>query len=195
MALLGSPSNPNGRPRALQVNSGVKKRMMTRDFNEKKEWANVGKVAELVPEIGNCKAVEAGRAPGGAGPTGFQAGNTYIWCLVRGQKTAGTEGEGAGDKVFAVDGACKTCQFPLTKGEYDAGGGGNPETLRCSCCGTKYNLLSGETLEFLPGDNPMRWVAKTANEKNGPQRLASLPTRVSQSGNIFLRLPDNTIME
>lgn len=172
----------------------MKKRMMARDFQEKKEWAQVGKVAELVPAIGATKAVEAGRAPGGMGPAGFKEGSTYIWCLVRGELT-GADAEGdVTDKVFAVDGACRTCQFPLTQAQYAAGGGGNPQTITCGCCGTKYSLESGETVDFLPGDNPIRFAAKLANEKKGPQRLASLPTRVSTNGNIFLRLPDNTIM-
>ena len=61
--------------------------------------------------------------------------------------------------------------------------------------GTRYSLESGEPLDFLPGDNPVRWLAKVANEKNGPQRLAVLPTRVSQSGAVYVRLPENTIID
>lgn len=179
---------------ASQVNTGVKKRMMVRDFQDKNEWVKVGKLAELVPAIGATKAVEAGRAPGAMGPTGFSEGSTYIWCLVHGELSGAEAAGDAKDKVFAVDGACRTCQFPLTQAQYAAGGGGNEQTITCGLCGTKYSLESGKTVDFLPGDNPIRFAAKLANEKNGPQRLGSLPTRVSKSGNIFIRLPDNTIM-
>ena len=34
-----------------------------------------------------------------------------------------------------------------------------------------------------------QWAAKLANEKKGPQRLGMLPTRVSGSGKVYLRLP------
>lgn len=172
-----------------QVNTGVKTRMMKNDFETKKEWVQVAKIDEL-PVTGSTKAVAAGRAPGGMGPTGFREGSEYIWCLVRGEPASEDE-IAAGAKVFATDGACRTCQFPLTQGMW----GGVEKTLTCNCCGTKYSLVTGETLDFLPGDNPVRWAAKLANEKKGPQRLAMLPARVSKSGNVFLRLPDNTIME
>ena len=31
--------------------------------------------------------------------------------------------------------------------------------------------------------------------KRGPERAVSLPTRVSRKGYVYVRLPDNTIME
>mmetsp|Transcript_33224 Transcript_33224/g.107445 ORF Transcript_33224/g.107445 Transcript_33224/m.107445 type:complete len:233 (+) Transcript_33224:66-764(+) len=189
----GMPKKATTQPGDM-VNTGVKKRMMVRDFQDKNEWVKVGKLAELVPAIGATKAVEAGRAPGAMGPTGFSEGSTYIWCLVHGELSGAEAAGDAKDKVFAVDGACRTCQFPLTQAQYAAGGGGNEQTITCGLCGTKYSLESGKTVDFLPGDNPIRFAAKLANEKNGPQRLGSLPTRVSKSGNIFIRLPDNTIM-
>lgn len=190
----GMPKKATMQPGSM-VNTGVKKRMMDRDFQDRKEWAKVGKVSDLVPTLGSAKAVEAGRAPGSMTPTGFREGAMYIWCLVRGEPTASDADAGLTDKVFAIDGACRTCQFPLTQAQYSAASGTDPQAVTCGCCGTKYSLETGETIDFLPGNNPVRWVAKQANEKKGPQRLASLPTRISKSGNIFVRLPDNTIME
>ena len=122
--------------------------------------------------------------------------------------------------MFATDGACRACKFPLTQGVWSgAQAGCDEQTLTCPACGspgaagrrrgggvrvtcsrhglvgTRYSLESGEPLDFLPGDNPVRWLAKVANEKNGPQRLAVLPTRVSQSGAVYVRLPENTIID
>ena len=54
--------------------------------------------------------------------------------------------------------------------------------------------------QFLPKSNPVH-MAATATlgkalgwEKNGPARLNSLPTRVSQAGNIFIRLPPGSLV-
>ena len=50
-------------------------------------------------------------------------------------------------------------------------------------------------LDFLPAANPVQWAAKMANEKKGPQPAALLPTRVSRSGYVYVRLPDGTLLE
>jgi len=190
----GMPKKAMMRPGDM-VNTGAKKRMMARDFQQKKEWVRVAKLEDDLAAKGSTKAVEAGRAPGGMGPTGFQEGSKYIWSLVRGEGYYGEDGEEE-VKVFATDGACRACKFPLTRGVWSgAQAGCDEQTLTCPACGTRYSLESGEPLDFLPGDNPVHWLAKVANEKNGPQRLAVLPTRVSKSGAVYVRLPENTIID
>lgn len=184
----GLPGKFMSRP---TVDKGMKKRMQKRDFDAK-EWAGVGKI-DAIGEMGATKAVEAGRQPGRMGPTGFVEGAMYIWCLVRGEPRAPREGEedeppDAG--VFAIDGSCRQCQFPMTAGQWESG-----NTFACGCCGTRISLESGEVVEYMPKKNPVQWAAAMANEKKGPQNAAVLPTRVSKAGNVYLRLPDNTIME
>jgi len=177
--------------RQQQTNKGVKKRMMQRDYDAK-EWALVGKLDEIA-EIGATKAVEAGRSPGRMGATGFEDGPMYIWALVRGDPRKAREGEEdepADAGVYAIDGSCRACQFPMTAGKWFPG-----NNFGCVTCGTKYNLETGEVVDFMPKENPVQWAAAMANGDKPPQTTASLPTRVSRSGNVYVRLPDNTIME
>ena len=37
------------------------------------------------------------------------------------------------------------------------------------------------------------WAAKMTNRDKEPQKLVRLPTRVSGSGKVYLRLPDGTL--
>merc|ERR1712032_426651 len=142
-------------------------------------------------ELGATKAVGAGKQPGRMGPTGWTDGPEYIWTLVRGEPTV--EDGVATDKVFAIDGACRICQFPMPTGEYSATEG--RESFTCKCCGTKWALDNGEVLEFLPKSNPIQWATalRVGNEATA-QPCACLTTRISKSGLVYLRLPDNTII-
>lgn len=172
------------------TDTGVKKRMQKRDF-DRKEWVAVCKLDDI-PEMGATKAVEAGKQPGKMGPTGFVEGGSYIWCLVRGEPRPpreGEEGEEPDAGIFATDGSCRACQFPMTAGSWESG-----NKFTCSCCGTSYDLESGEVVEYMPKNNPVQWAAAMANQDKEPQRAAVLPTRVSRSGRVYVRLPDNTII-
>jgi nitrite reductase/ring-hydroxylating ferredoxin subunit len=144
----------------------------------------VAEKGELGAATGSTKAVAAGQAP---------QGQEYIWTLVRGEPLV----EGADDAwerttVYATDGSCRACLFPLTNGATtkEADGG---HSLTCGLCGTRYSLDTGEVLDFLPGDNPVRWAAKLANEKKGPTTATVLKTRVSKALRSYLRLPDGTL--
>merc|ERR1712087_631317 len=176
------------------VNTGLKQKMAKKDFFDAKEWVAVAKLDEI-DAPGSTKAVAAGRAPGKLGASGFEEGAEFIWCLIRGEPSeSDSSGEGGMQKVFAVDGACRACQFPMTAASWAREADGR-NSLTCSCCGTKYCLEDGEVLEFMPKSNPVQWAAALANEKKGPQRAASLPTRISKSGRVYLRLPDNTLLQ
>lgn len=165
-------------------NQGMKQRMQKRDF-DKKEWVQVvdSLDEDVGMEPGATKAVSAGKTP---------RGQDFIWTLIRGVPKENAEGV-LEQRVFAVDGACRCCQFPMTAAkmavEADAS-----YSATCGLCGTKYSLEDGSVLEFLPKRNPAEWAAALANEKKGPQKMVTLPTRVSKGGKVYLRLPDGTLL-
>lgn len=200
IAMKGRPSRGMPKKGTMQpgqmVNTGIKSRMSKKDFQGSKEWVRVAEIEDIAT-TGATKAVAAGKQPGRMGPTGFQEGPEYLWCLVRGDispQPAADAAEAEGPEVYAVDGSCRSCQFPLTAAEYGKQPNGEP-SLTCKCCGTKYSLKNGECLDFLPGKNPVQFAAKMANQNKGVQSMAVLPTRVSKSGKVYLRLPDNTLQD
>merc|ERR1719149_138872 len=174
----GMPGKQRGQERPNE-NSSLKKKMQKRDFETKREWGEVCRIDELGAETGSTKAVEAGITP---------QGQKFIWNIVRG---APGPAEGA---VFACDGACRTCQFPLTNSATEKRADGI-YALTCGLCGTVYSLKDGAVLDFLPANNPVQWASKLANEKKGEQQMATLPTRVSKSGRVYVRLPDGTLRD
>uniref|UniRef100_A0A7S0LNZ6 Rieske domain-containing protein n=1 Tax=Coccolithus braarudii TaxID=221442 RepID=A0A7S0LNZ6_9EUKA len=166
-------------------NEGMKKRMQKRDF-DKKEWVQVVSSIdeEMGTEPGATKAVTAGITP---------RGQDFIWCLIRGNPAVPEGGDQVEEKVFAVDGSCRCCQFPMSAGKL----GSEPDgsySFECGLCGTKYSLDNGEVLEFLPKKNPAQWAAALPNESKGPQKTVVLPARVSKAGKVYLRLPDGTLL-
>lgn len=62
------------------------------------------------------------------------------------------ESEDEGPRIYAVDGACRSCQFPLLNAKLDA----SADTLTCGLCGTSWSLDKGECIDFLPGSNPVQ---------------------------------------
>jgi nitrite reductase/ring-hydroxylating ferredoxin subunit len=183
----------------------MRKDMLKKDFEKnKKQWVLVAKIAEDLPELGATKLVTAGKSPGGV---------EYPWCLVRGGVAKvpaaspgdGAEGDAKGDakasenegtQVFAVDGACRCCRFPLPTATFDTEADGEP-TLTCACCGTKYSLKNGNCIEFMPANNPLQWAAMKLDSgglKDKPEmrQMAIVPTRVTKAGNVFVRVPDGT---
>lgn len=164
----------------------MKSKIQKRDFDTRKEWVEVAMNDDLGAETGSTKAVEAGITP---------QGQRYIWALVRGSpKPAEPDGEWAEDTVFAVDGSCRSCQFPMTNGKTEKEPDGT-YSLTCGLCGSKYSMANGAVLKFLPGENPIQWASKLANEKKGEVPMATLPTRISKSGRIYVRLPDGTLRD
>ncbi|KAL1522566.1 hypothetical protein AB1Y20_017551 [Prymnesium parvum] len=156
--------------------ASVKKRLQKEDFLKRKEWVQVlDSITELGEEMGSSKAVQAGVTP---------TGQEFIWCLLRGKQVKDEEEP----QLFAVDGACRCCQFPLLNAQMD----NDASKLTCGLCGTSWSLANGECIDFLPATNP--WAAKKANEAKGPQRLGILPTRVTKAGKVYLRLPDGTLL-
>ena len=155
------------------------------------EWVPVARLDDF-PAVGATKAVGAGKSPGRMGPTGWQEGPEYIWCVVRGEPTAQEGTSEVTETVYAVDGSCRCCQFPMTAGQYSHADG--RDALVCPCCGTRYALDTGEVLEFMPKSNPIQWATALRVGDKEPQAMASLPTRISKSGRVYLRLPDNTML-
>ena len=79
----------------------------------------MAKAGELGEAPGSMLAVEAGQTP---------QGTNYIWTLVRPEAGAGQEGDA--DTVYATDGACRSCSFPLSKSKFtsDADGPAGPRS-------------------------------------------------------------------
>jgi len=177
----GMPGKGVRPPPNSGMQKGTKNRMQKRDF-EKSEWTFVAGKEDLGKEMGATIAVAAGQS---------YRGQEYLWTLVRGDALA-EDMPVEESVVYATDGSCRTCLFPMTKGTLEALPEGG-HALKCALCGTKYSMTDGEVLDFLPKENPAQWAAAMVNEKKGPVKCGMLPTRVSQSGRIYLRLPDGTL--
>ena len=172
----GMPGKGVRPPPGSGMQKSVKDKMSKRDF-ERSEWTLVAEKGELGSEYGATRAVEAGMSP---------QGQNYIWAVVRGD-----DGDGEGSTVYATDGSCRACQFPMTSGVAAVEDG--EKTLTCGSCGTKYSLDSGEVLDWLPGDGPLRWAAQQLNKAKTPEKLNLMMTRVSKAGRVYVRLPDGTL--
>ena len=166
-------------------NVALKRKMKGKDFAESDDWVPVLEKADaaefLAGEVGSTKAVQAGQD---------YKGNEFIWSLMLGEEEEQEDGQVA-RTVYAMDGSCRQCKFPMLEGKYSREDG--VPSVSCPVCGNVNDLSTGEVTTFLPANNPVQWAAKLANEKDGPQRLAVLPTRVSKAGRLFLRLPDGTL--
>ena len=158
-----------------------KKRMQQRDF-QRSEWTLVAEKSELGDEVGSTLAVEAGQSP---------QGQNYVWALVRGEPPAfpGDADENPG--VYATDGACVACSFPMTKAAIKKEDG--LELLDCGACGSQWNLADGSVYKWLPGEGLAQMATKALNKDKPETNINLLSTRVSQAGRIYLRLPDGTL--
>ena len=113
--------------------------------------------------------------------------------MIRGPEGAGQFTEDVYSNVWATDGSCRACTFPLTKGIVAPEPSG-AYALKCGSCGTKWSLDGdGEVLDWLPGEGPVQFIAKKLNEKKEPMAAGMLKTRVAQSGRVYVRLPDGTL--
>ena len=86
--------------------------------------------------------------------------------------------------VYAMDGSCRQCKFPMLEGKYSREDG--VPSVSCPVCGN-VNDEAGEVTTFLPANRCVG--GELANEKDGPQRLAVLPTRVSKAGRLSCACP------
>lgn len=153
-----------------------KKKMQQRDF-ARSEWTLVADKGELGDEVGSGLAVEAGQSP---------MGQNYIWALMRAGPPEGEE-----PNVYATDGSCVACQFPMSKAVLTNEDG--LELLDCKTCGSQWNLKDGSVHKWLPGDGLGQIAMKAINKDKEPKPVNLLTTRVSQSGRIYIRLPDGTL--
>merc|ERR1712085_149866 len=83
---------------------------------------------------------------------------------------------------YVTDGSCRTCLFPLTQSNVEAvtlADGTGSHTMTCGLCATKWDLNSGEVLDFLPGNGPAQFAAKLANSKKEETPCTVLKTRIS----------------
>lgn len=178
----GMPGKGVRPPSGSGMQKGVKNRMQKRDF-ERSEWTLVAAKGDLGEEIGATKAVEAGQSP---------QGQNYIWTLVRGEEGAGGMA-GDASNVYATDGSCISCTFPMIKSTIAKDGETGDYTMDCPACGSVWSLKDGSVLKWLPGEGPVQWAAKQLNKEKEERPATLLKTRVAQSGRIYVRLPDGTL--
>ena len=172
----------DGRTSGGGITTAAKKKFEVNDFNAKTEWTLVAEKDELGAESGSTKAVAAGVAP---------QGQEYIWTLVRGNPMV--EGEDAEESTcYATDGSCRSCLFPMTKSTVEPDGAGS-YTMTCGLCGSKWNLDTGDVIDWLPGNGPVQFASKLANKDKEPTQCTVLKTRISKAGRCYLRLPDGTL--
>ena len=179
----GMPGKVVPPPAGSGFNAKSKKRMQNRELS-RDEWTLVAAKGELGDEIGDTLAVEAGQSPMG--------GQNYIWTLIRGPEGAGQFTDDVYSNVWATDGSCRACTFPMTKAVVKPELG-EAYALECTACGTKWSLDDGSVLKWLPGEGIGQTLLKKLNEKKEPMECGILKTRVSQSGRVYVRLPDGTL--
>ena len=172
-----------GRTIAGGITPKAKKKFEIDDFNSKTEWTLVAEKEELGAESGSMKAVAAGVAP---------QGQEYIWTLVRGDPLVEGEDPQETSTIYATDGSCRSCLFPMTQSIVEPDGKGS-YTIECGLCGSKWNLDTGEVLGWLPAKGPVQFAAKMANKDKPEQPCTVLKTRISKAGRSYLRLPDGTL--
>lgn len=159
-----------------------KKRIQQKEMS-REEWTLVAAKGELGDEIGATMAVEAGQSP--------QSQN-YIWTLIRGPEGAGQFDSDVPSNVWATDGSCRACTYPMIKAEIAKEDSGIYSML-CNACGSKWSLEDGSVMEWLPGNGPMQWMTKGLNKDKAPIEAGLLKTRVAMSGRVYIRLPDGTL--
>ena len=156
-----------------------KKKMQQKDF-QKDEWTLVAEKGELGAEVGSTLAVEAGQSP---------QGQNYVWALVRGEP--GPDDDDEETKVYATDGACISCQFPMNKAVITKEDG--KQLLDCKTCGSQWDLMDGSVHKWLPGEGLGQIAMKAINKDKEQRPINLLTTRTSQADRVYLRLPDGTL--
>lgn len=164
------------RPPATGMQKNVKSRLEKRDFM-RDEWTLVASADELGSAFGDTLAVEAGQSP---------QGTNFIWTLIRGD-----DGVGEGSTVYATDGSCRACTYPMVRATTSKTSDG--VSINCPACGSSFNLENGDVIEWLPAKGPAQWAAAQLNKDKEPMNAGILQARVSKAGRIYVRLPDGTL--
>ena len=157
-----------------------KQKMQQRDF-QRSEWTLVAEKGELSDEVGSTMTAEAGQDP--------RTSQNYAWALIRGEPYTDRQGEET--SVYATDGACVACSFPMSKAVITKEDG--VDLLDCKTCGSQWNLDDGRVFKWLPGEGLGQMAMKAINKDKQPTNINLLKTRVSQSGRVYVRLPDGTL--
>jgi len=179
---MGMPGKGVKPPSGSGMQKGVKRRMQQRDFG-RSEWTLVAEKGDLSDDVGATLVVEAGQSP---------MGQNYIWTLIRSETGAGAlRGDEESSNVYATDGSCRACTFPMSKSTISKVEGG--DVLTCASCGSKFAMEDGAVIEWLPGEGPVQWLAKQVNSNKEEMAAGVLPTRVSKGGRVYVRLPDGTL--
>merc|ERR1711988_436179 len=67
------------------------------------------------------------------------------------------------------------------------------DLLQCDTCGGQWNLSDGSVHKWFPGNGFGQMAMKALNKDKQPTNVNLLPTRVSQAGRVYVRLPDGTL--
>merc|ERR1719353_2360956 len=108
---MGQPGNKGMQNVAGGMTKKGRAKFDKDDFQKSSEWTLVAEKDELGETTGSTKAVAAGQSP---------QGQEYVWTLVRGDPVlpAGEDGEEPPEStVYVTDGSCRSCLFPMIKGE------------------------------------------------------------------------------
>merc|ERR1712127_1112641 len=154
----------SGRTASGGITDKAKKKFEIDDFNAKSEWTLVAEKDDLGAETGSTKAVAAGVAP---------QGQEYVWSLIRGLPME--EGKDPQESTcYVTDGSCRTCLFPMTQCKVEAvvDADGKPShTMTCGLCATKWDLNTGECLDFLPGNGPAQFRRSWSTPRRSQPRV------------------------
>ena len=158
------------------MQKNLKDKMSKKDF-QRSEWTLVAEKGELWERIWR----KQGRRGWHVAPGSELHLGTCAWRRWRCE----------GSTVYATDGSCRACTFPMTGAKASMEGG--VKKITRPSCGTSHDLESGEPIEWLPGNGPIQWAAQQLNKAKEPANINLMMTRVSRAGRIYIRLPDGTL--
>ena len=94
-----------------------------------------------------------------------------------------------GGRVYASDLESTAYKFPLFDGRLSLDAKGRP-VVEVPLDGTKYDLSSGQVLEWCPteGQGPVRAVLGALKSKQPPINLKVYPTRIEADGSLLVKL-------
>ncbi|KAG6546895.1 hypothetical protein Mapa_011511 [Marchantia paleacea] len=137
---------------------GVQKRMSNRDLDQE-GWVQVAEKDDLTE--GKNKAI-------------IQDNEGYV--LVQ-----------RGSLLYTIKANCTTCQFPMIDGKVELVGEGDDLTIECPLCHSKFSVVDGDVAEYCPKDGPLQWFVGTLKSKTEPVAAKVYPTRMSNSGRIYVK--------
>ncbi|KAL2653011.1 hypothetical protein R1flu_021139 [Riccia fluitans] len=137
---------------------GIRKRMSNKDLDQA-GWVQVAEKDDLIE--GKNKAI-------------IHDNNGYV--LVQ-----------RGSLIYTVKANCTSCQFPMIDGKVEVVGEGDDLTIECPLCHTKFSLVDGDVTEYCPKDGPLQWFIGTIKAKAEPVAAKVYPSRMSNSGRIYVK--------